>query len=259
MKGKNALVTASSKGIGFATAETLLAAGARVCISSSNESNLHHAREILQSKYPSDVFAAVCDLRNPSSVGELSKYVLSEMGSVDVLVNNCGGPPAGYFENIPDAAWNDAFHEILHSAAVLTRDCIPGMKQKGWGRIVNITSIAVYEYIDNLLLSTAFRSALTSFSKVLARQVAPHGITINNVAPGYTLTDRIHLLAERRAKDSGISKEEFLAEMQNRVPMKRFASPGEIAGCVQFFCTNAASYLTGNSLIVDGGLIQTVR
>jgi 3-oxoacyl-[acyl-carrier protein] reductase len=185
--------------------------------------------------------------------------VLHHYGRIDILVNNCGGPKPGFFPEFTAQDWKSACNEILLSAVALIQGALPEMRKNKWGRIVNITSIAVFEYIENLLLSSTFRTALTSFSRVFARQNAQFNITINNVAPGYTLTERIYELSEIKAKKLGISREAVLTEMEASIPMKRMADPSEIAAATAFFCSVDADYITGNTLVVDGGFIHNIH
>ena len=174
------------------------------------------------------------------------------------MVNNCGGPSAGYFENISEEDWLNGYQEILASAQQLIHASLPYMKKQKWGRIINITSLAVRQYIENLIISTTFRAGLTAMSKILSIQVAADNITINNVAPGYTLTDRVKDLAEIRANSKGISVEEEISIMTEMIPMKRMGSPDEVAALVNFLVSDEAAYITGNTIPVDGGYIKNV-
>ncbi|MBI2418955.1 MAG: SDR family oxidoreductase [Ignavibacteriales bacterium] len=253
-----ALVTASSKGIGFAAAKELLEAGCTVILSSSNSSNLAKSFSELNAKYPGKVLSVLCNLRDRGNVKKVAKELIEEHQSIDILVNNCGGPAAGFFESFSDEQWDEAFQEIFQTARIFGEAFIPGMQIKKWGRIVNITSVAVKHYIDNLILSTSMRSALTAYTTILSKQIAGFGITINNVAPGFTLTERIYELAEKRAAIAGISIEEMLQSMEKNVPAGRFAKPEEIADAIGFLCSDKASYITGNTILIDGGLSRSI-
>ncbi len=255
---KIALVTAASKGIGFSTAHRLVKEGYKVVISSSNENNLRSASKKLSEEFNCEIPYVVCDLHSADAVRSLFAKVIDLYGTIHILVNNCGGPTAGYFENISEDEWLKGYQEILLSAQILMQSSLPYMKAQKWGRIINITSLAVKQYIENLIISTTFRAGLSAMSKVLSIQVASDNITINSVAPGYTLTDRVKHLAEIRAKQKGISVEEELAITSELIPMKRMAAPEEIASLVNFLVSDEAGYITGTTIPVDGGAIKNV-
>jgi 3-oxoacyl-[acyl-carrier protein] reductase len=258
MMNKIALVTAASKGIGYSTARRLVKEGYKVVISSSNENNLKDASEKLSKEFNTTVPYFVCDLHNANEIKSMFKKVIDLYGTIHVLVNNCGGPSAGYFENISEEDWLKGYQEILVSAQILIQSSLPYMKAQKWGRIINITSLAVRQYIENLIISTTFRAGLSAMSKVLSIQVAPDNITINNVAPGYTLTDRVKELASIRAKSKNITVEEEISLTAEMIPMKRMATPEEIAALVNFLVSDEAGYITGTIIPVDGGAIKNV-
>ncbi len=161
------------------------------------------------------------------------------------------------FDDLNDENWMHAVNQVLMSIVRLTRDVLPDMKLNNWGRIINITSLSVKQPVDNLMLSNSLRSAVTAFSKTLSNEVGKSNITINNVAPGYTLTSRLHELAEIRAKDQGKSKEEILEEMASVVPLKRLADPHEVAATIVYLASKQAGYITGQTIAVDGGVIRS--
>jgi 3-oxoacyl-[acyl-carrier protein] reductase len=255
---KVALVTAASKGIGYSIARRLVKEGYRVVISSSSEKNLISASEQLSKECNTKVPYIVCDLHSRDEIAILFREVIAQFGTIHILVNNCGGPSAGYFENISEADWLRGYQEILGSAQLLIQLSLPYMRQQKWGRIINITSLAVRQYIENLIISTTFRAGLTAMSKIVSVQVAADNITVNNVAPGYTLTDRVKELAAIRALSKGITVEEELAITNESIPMKRMAAPEEIAALVNFLVSEEAAYITGNTIPVDGGFIKNV-
>lgn len=256
IKGKTALVTASSLGIGRAAAEALLKEGCRVAICSSNKENLVTAAKEIKAILDVEPLWVVCNLNKPAEIENLFNVVKSQYGAVDILVNNCGGPPPGFFENMDDESWNTGYEQVLMSAVRLTRLVLPDMKENKWGRIINITSISVKQPVDNLILSNAFRNAVTAFAKTISNQVGKYNITVNNVAPGYTLTARLYELAVSRAKAMGESHEHVLASMAADVPLKRLARPDEVAAAILFLASEQAAYITGLTIPVDGGVTK---
>ena len=257
LKGKTAIVTASSLGIGRATAELLLKEGCSIAICSRSKENLINTAKEIKESLNIEPLWVLCDLNKPADLENLYNVVKSHYGPVDILVNNCGGPPPGFFENLNDDSWNIGYEQVLMSAVRLTRLVLPDMKDRKWGRIINITSISVKQPVDNLILSNAFRNAVTAFSKTLSNQVGKYNITINNVAPGYTLTSRLYELAVVRGKAMGESHEHVLATMANDVPMKRLARPDEVAAMILFLASEQAAYCTGLTIPVDGGITRS--
>jgi len=255
--GKSVLITAASKGIGRATAELFIKEGCKVAICSSNRENLTKAANDIKSLYNVEPMWLVCDINSQSEIEDTVKAVEGNFGKIDILVNNCGGPAPGNFESVKDGDWEKANDQILMSAVRFARLVIPGMKKQNWGRIINITSISVKQPIESLVLSNAFRSALTAVAKTLSNEVGKNNITVNNVGPGYTLTARIYELAVNIAKQSGESHEQVLSSMANEVPMKRLARPDEVAATVVFLASELAGYITGSTIMVDGGLIKS--
>lgn len=256
LSGKTALVTASSKGIGKAIAEELASEGCCVAICSRTKADLETLSDDLKKKYDVDIFWSVCDLNKLSDIENTYKAVINEFGRVDILVNNCGGPLAGFFRDFSDEQWAEAFEQVFLSAVRFSNLVIQGMVDRQWGRIINITSVSVKQPIDNLILSNSFRSGLIGFAKSLSNEFAKHNITVNNIAPGYTLTNRLYDLAVSRAKHSGLSHEEVLAEMARQVPMNRLGRPEEIGALVAYLCSNQAGYITGNTIHIDGGWVK---
>jgi 3-oxoacyl-[acyl-carrier protein] reductase len=183
---------------------------------------------------------------------------MGAFGRVDVLVTNSGGPPSGPFETHSPDAWRDAMRDMFESVLGLTRAVLPGMKERRWGRIINITSIAVKSPVENLILSTSVRGAITGFARTLANEVGPFGITVNNVMPGYTRTQRVDDLAARNAALRGTSPDAELAVWERQIPMGRLGEPHEFAATVAFLASERASYVTGASVAVDGGWIRTI-
>jgi len=253
LRDRVALVAASSRGLGRAVAEELAAEGAHVVMCARGSSALEEAAAAVDAAGPGRVETVVADLAEAEGVAAVSTLALERFGRVDVLVNNAGGPPAGPFESHALEDWRRAVRLNLESALELTRAVLPGMKERGWGRIVNITSVAVKEPVDGLILSNSVRAAVTGFARTLANEVAPYGITVNNALPGYTRTDRLNELATAQSERRGIAPEQVEAEWEAGIPMGRLGEPREFAALVAFLASDRASYITGCSIPVDGG------
>ena len=256
LENKTALVTASTKGIGKAVAEKLASEGCNVAVCSRTKDDLETTAIDLKRKYSVEVSWSVCDLSKSGDIENTFNVVLKQFGRIDILVNNCGGPSYGFFMDLPEEEWTAAFEQVFLSTVRFTKLVLPGMVTNQWGRIVNITSVSVKQPIDNLILSNSFRSGIIGFAKTLSNDFAMHNITVNNVAPGYTLTNRLYDLAVSRAKTSNKSHEGVLAEIAKQIPMNRLASPEEIGALVTFLCSNQAGYITGNTIHIDGGLVK---
>lgn len=258
LKGKNALVTASSKGIGKACAEALAAEGCNVMICSRNSENLIQVADELSKNFGTDIHWFKCDLRNKLDIEGLVRETFNAFGSIDIVVNNCGGPPSNSIFNLTENDWNNAYEEILLSVIRISNLVIDEMKKKNFGRIINITSVSVKQPIQRLVLSNSLRNAVVGYAKTLSTEVAPFGITVNNVAPGYTLTKRIYDLAVEQAKTSGKSHEEILKGFTADIPMGRLGKPEEIGSLVAFLASEKAGYITGQTIFIDGGYIKAI-
>tara|TARA_B100001123_G_C15164895_1_gene969009 strand:+ start:48 stop:839 length:792 start_codon:yes stop_codon:yes gene_type:complete len=253
LAGKVALVAASSKGLGLAVAQELAMEGAHLIMCARGVEALEKAAAEVESCGSGEVLALPTDLLNSAEISSLVDAAVSRFGHVDVLVNNAGGPPYGTFEDHPPEAWQAAVRLNLESALNLTRGVLPEMKERGWGRIINITSVAVKEPVDGLILSNSVRAAVTGFARTLANEVASFGITVNNVLPGFTRTDRLLQLAEAQSKQRGISTEDVENGWNSVIPARRLGKPREFAAVVAFLASERASYVTGVSIAVDGG------
>jgi 3-oxoacyl-[acyl-carrier protein] reductase len=258
LDGKVALVAAASKGLGRAIAEELAAEGASVALCARGEAALERARDEIQRTTKADVIAIAGDVSRAADVDRIARETLENFGRIDILVTNAGGPPSGKFESLTPEMWIEAVDLTLMSVINLTRAVIPGMKERKWGRIINVTSIAVKQPVDGLMLSNSLRSAVTGFARTLANEVAPLGITVNNILPGYTRTERVEQLSEATAKREGITAEAAVGKWEAEIPMKRLGEPREFAALAAFLASERASYITGTSISVDGGWIKAL-
>ena len=258
LKDKVALVAASSEGLGRAVAEELAAEGASLILCARNATNLAETTAAIADKTGAHVLGVPTDVTDADQVKHLVAAGNERFGRIDILVTNAGGPPAGRFEDLTQEHWDKATQLTLYSAVRLAREVLPGMKARRWGRILNITSIAVKQPIDGLLLSNSLRAAVTGFARTLANEVATDGITVNNILPGYTRTERLQELAQMMADKQGISESEFRKVWEQEIPMRRLGEPRELAALVTFLASERASYITGTSIQCDGGWIKSL-
>jgi 3-oxoacyl-[acyl-carrier protein] reductase len=258
LTNKVALVCGSSKGLGKATAKCLAREGAAVILCSSNSANLEEAKQDIQKVSSIEVKAIKANLSDHDDVKRLIEVLFKEQSHLDILVNNNGGPPSGKFEELSVENWRKAYEAMFISAVMLTKSVLPGMKSQQWGRILNITSIAVKQPVENLILSNSIRAGITGFAKTLANEVAPFGITVNNILPGFTRTERLVRLAEETAGREGISIEDAYQIWIKDIPMNRLGEPQEFGDMVSFLASERASYVTGISITVDGGWVRSL-
>ena len=258
LKGKVAVVAAASKGLGRACAHELAAEGAKVVMCARGEAELNAARDEIARATKGDVRAVAADVSTVEGIDRLARLALDTHGRVDVLVNNAGGPPSGPFEKHSWEEWEKAVNLTLRSAIELTRRVLPGMRERKWGRIVNITSIAVKQPVDGLILSNSIRAAVTGWARTLANEVAADGVTVNNVLPGYTRTERVTQLNAARAASEGVDTAEIQKRIDAQIPMRRMGDAREFAAMVAFLCSERASYVTAQSIPVDGGWIRSL-
>lgn len=258
IRDRVALVAASSKGLGRGCAEMLAEEGARLVMCARGVDALEATAAAIREATGTDVLEVSADLAVPDDVDRVIGAALAEYGHIDILVTNTGGPPAGTFEDHDRDAWRDAVRNNLDSVLNLVRGSLPGMKERGWGRIINITSIAVKEPVDNLILSNSVRAAVTGFARTMANEVASHGITVNNVMPGYTRTDRIEELSKKNAELHGSTQADELAKWERQIPMGRLGEPRELGALVTFLASDRAAYITGASVAVDGGWLRSL-
>lgn len=258
LRGKVALVAAASRGLGRAVAEELAAEGASLVLCARGEKLLEEVGREIRRRTGGRVVGVPADLSKTEAVERLFREALEHFGRIDILVTNVGGPPAAQFEELGREAWEAATALLLTSVLDLTRLALPGMKKNRWGRILNITSIAAKQPVGNLILSNSLRAAVTGFAKTLADEVAPFGITVNNILPGYTRTERVEQLARTIAEKEGIAPAEAQARWTAEIPMRRLGEPPEFAALAAFLVSERASYITGSSIAVDGGWIRSL-
>ena len=252
LRGRHALVCGASEGIGRATAHELALLGADVTVLARREEALRAVAEALPCAGAQQHGWIAADVGRTDALRAQAEG-LAAGKPVHILVNNTGGPPPGPAHAADVPAFLDAFNKHLVANHTLLQALLPGMRGAGWGRIVNVISTSVREPIEGLGVSNTVRGAVASWAKTLSRELAPFGITVNNVLPGFTETGRIAQLVRNRAQASGRGEEQVAAEMRAAVPAGRFAQPAELGGVIAFLCTPAAAYVNGVNLAVDGG------
>lgn len=257
LRDKNAFVAGSSKGIGFAVAEGLAREGVNLFLTARNGKLLEEKTEMLRKAYGVKTAFSQCDLSTIEGVQKAVDNGLRSFEAFDVVIANCGGPKSGRaIEVMDDKSLQEGFEQTFLSSARLIRAFLPKMLKNGWGRIVAISSVSVFEPIEHLALSNTFRSGLAAFLKTLSREVAKNGITVNAVCPGYTKTERLLELSKAIAEKEKSKEDEVVKKWKESIPMNRLAEPEEIANTVLFLCSEKASYITGVSLPVDGGILK---
>ncbi|SRR5258707_6699501 len=247
IKNRVALVLASSKGLGKAVAIELAKEGAKVIICGTDTKALAATEAEIQSIAPGHVTSFACDITDENQRKRLIEKSVSAFGDIEILVTNTGGPAAGGFEQFNLDDWRQLYNLLFLSAVDIIQQVLPSMKKKGFGRILTITSVTVKQPVDNLISSNAVRTSLLGLVKSLSNEVAAYGITVNNLLPGYTNTNRLAQLVEKNPK---------VSEVKETIPMKRFGTTTEFAAAAAFLVSERASYITGQSLAVDGGWIK---
>ena len=251
-----ALVAAASSGLGFAAARELAREGAKVFLCSRDEGRAVAAAKRIRDEMGAEVFGTAADVTNDEDARRFVRLAVEQAGRVDILVTNAGGSPASTFAETSLEMYRKAFELNALSAIRLAQLVVPAMRVERWGRIINITSISVKQPINGLLLSNTIRAGLTGWAKTLSTEVAADNVTVNSIAPGYTLTERQDELAEARGRATGKTKEEMIEMWAAEIPMRRLASAEEIAAAVAFLASERASYITGVTLQVDGGWVR---
>ncbi len=253
LKGKVAIVAAASKGLGKASALALAKEGVNITICSRNETQLLETAQEIVDATGTQVLALPADVTRPADVEKLVSETIERFGRLDIIVNNAGGPPVGFFEQFGDEDWAKAVELNLFSTIRLIREALPHLKKQESGRIINITSVSVKQPISNLILSNTVRAGVTGLAKSLANEFAKYNITVNNVLPGSHATTRLQQNLESRAKAENRPAAEIMAEEAKAIPLGRIGTPDDFGSVVAFLASQQAGFITGQSLLVDGG------
>jgi 3-oxoacyl-[acyl-carrier protein] reductase len=253
LKNRVALVAASSQGIGRATAEAFAAEGCRVAMCARNSHTLQAAAAKIRKEYGVEVLAEAFDVTDAAAVGRFVAAVVEKFGTVDICVTNAGGPPAKGFLSASLDEWQRALEMNFLSSVYFAREVIPHMQRQRWGRIITLTSITTKQPVADLVLSNAARAAVVGLVKSLANEFGKDGILVNNVGPGFTATDRLKELAQTRAAASGKTEQDLFAGWAADTPLKRLGQPREVAETIVWLASERASYITGQTVLVDGG------
>jgi 3-oxoacyl-[acyl-carrier protein] reductase len=258
LKGRVAFVAAASRGLGRAVAEELAAEGARVALCARSERDVEAAAAEIAAATGAETLPLRGDVASPADVAAMAREIERRAGRIDILITNAGGPPAGPFEAHAPEAWNGAVALDFLSAVTLCREVVPLMKAARWGRIVAITSVAVKQPIEGLILSNSVRAAVAGFAKTLSAELAPYNILVNTVCPGYTRTARVEAIASAEAARTGRTVEEIRRKWESQIPLGRMGEPRELAALIAFLVSERASYITGTTIAVDGGFCRSL-
>src|ERR1700690_3119685 len=256
LKGRVAIVAAASKGLGRAIAEEFAKEGCQVAICARTAADLERAAQEIERAHGGSVFHRALDVTNAGAVRGFVEDIDKKYGRIDICVTNAGGPPAKKFLEISLEDWHAAVELTLLSNVYFAREVLPRMQRNHWGRLLTLTSVSVKQPIAGRLLSNSLRAGVAGLAKTLANEFGADGITVNNVCPGFTLTDRLEELVEKRAKDAGVDREQMLKNMSAQVPAGRLGRPEEVAALVTFLASERASYINGTTITVDGGLVK---
>jgi 3-oxoacyl-[acyl-carrier protein] reductase len=256
LKDRVALIAASSQGIGLATAEAFAAEGCRIAMCARNQQTLQAAAEKIRNQYNAQVLAEAFDVTDAGAVSRFVAAVAAKFGGVDICITNAGGPPAKGFLAASLEEWQRALELNFLSTVYFAREAIPHMQRKKWGRIITLTSITTKQPVADLVLSNAVRAAVVGLVKSLANEFGKDGILVNNVGPGFTATDRLKELAAARASATGKSEKEIFDGWAADAPVKRLGEPREVAETIVWLASERASYITGQTVLVDGGMYK---
>ncbi|RFB18041.1 SDR family oxidoreductase [Bacillus sp. HNG] len=257
LDGKTAIVVASSQGLGKAIATQLVQEGANVMLASRNEDKLKNVQSELSAFNKGRVSYLQTDITNKEDIEAFIKHTVDTFGTIDILINNAGGPPAGTFEQLDDEAWQGAFELNLLSYIRMIRGALPYMQKNG-GKIINIASSSIKMPLPGLILSNTFRLGIVGLAKTLADELAPYNILINTIAPGRIATDRVAHLDQVNAEKLGKPIEEVEQMFKETIPLKRYGTPEEFANFVTFLVSDVNTYLTGQAYLVDGGMVKAI-
>lgn len=255
IKGKTAIIGGSSKGLGKACAIALAREGVNIVLCARNKKALIDTQNEIES-IGINVLALEADMSVAEDNERLVQETVKQFGSVDILINNSGGPKPGSFRDITEEDLDDAYNSVLKYNIRMTNLCLPYMEKQGWGRIINIASITVKEPSPNMVLSNIFRSAVVSYAKTISKEIISKGITINNVCPGYFKTNRVTQLIELRSAEEGISVDEYENKTISHFPHKRYMDPQEFGDFVCYLCSEQARSINGTTVQIDGGLLS---
>jgi 3-oxoacyl-[acyl-carrier protein] reductase len=257
IKNKTAIVCASSQGLGKAAALELASEGVNLVISSRNEETLLSVKKEIETSTNAKIVSVVADLNKPKDIDNLYAKANSELGPIDILINNAGGPPPSNFDSLNDEDWLKAFNLTMMSSIRLSKLVLPDMKERNWGRIINISSVSVKTPVPGLFLSNSLRMGVLGWSKALSDEVASKGVTVNSVCPGSTRTARITNIFQSQSEAMGKTIEEIESHAAANIPMLRIGEPKELAALIAFLASERASYMTGLAIQVDGGSART--
>ena len=257
IKGKNAIVCASSQGLGKSAAIDLAKEGVNIAICSRNQEKIDLVKNEIENISDVKVVAIQADLSLEEDIDTLFNKAKEELKTIDILINNNGGPPPSTFEDLTDEDWQKAFNSTMMSAIRLSKLVLPDMKKNKWGRIINISSVSVKTPVNGLFLSNSIRMGVLGWAKALSDEVAPHGITVNSVCPGTTKTERIEQILNAQSESSGKDKSEIEEAMANSIPMLRIGEASDLSALITFLASEKASYMTGLAVQVDGGSART--
>jgi 3-oxoacyl-[acyl-carrier protein] reductase len=258
LQGRVAIVAAASKGLGRAVADELARESASVAVCARTEADLQQAAAHIQKATGQDVFQQAVDVTNPAAASHIVAVVEDRFGRLDICITNTGGPPSKLFVGTNHEDWRTAVDFLLMSTVFFAKETLPGMQKNKWGRFITITSAAVKQPVDGLLHSKCIRAAVTGLARTLANEYAQHGITVNNVCPGYTRTARLDHLTATISERSGSGPDSVFADWTRQIPAGRIGTPQGFAAVVTFLASDRASYVNGTSLAVDGGLVRSL-
>ena len=257
IKGKNAIVCASSQGLGKAAAIDLAKEGVNLAICSRNQEKVNHVKGEIEKISDVKVVAIEADLSSDKDINNLFEKAKEELNTIEILINNNGGPPPSIFEELTDEDWQRTFNATMMSAIRLSKLVLPDMKKNKWGRIINISSVSVKTPVNGLFLSNSIRMGVLGWAKALSDEVAPHGVTVNSVCPGTTKTERIEQILNAQSESSGKDKSEIEEAMANSIPMLRIGEATDLSALITFLASEKANYMTGLAVQVDGGSART--